>query len=139
MLFLHSKRLHGQKHITTVNSVTNNWSIQQTPTFHGCTITNKYISISPVWGFGGKERSTTILPDKDDKDNYQHHSPYCTTCYRTNITFRELYYYKNNTYIGSTIYNTNNMCAMGLLITLVLFSKCNEIQYTSRTYDMTMT
>jgi hypothetical protein len=29
------------------------------------------------------------------------------------------------------------MCAMGLLITLVLFSKCKEIQYTSRTYDMT--
>jgi hypothetical protein len=41
MLFLYSKRLHEQKNITTVNSVTNTWSIQQTPRFHGCTITNK--------------------------------------------------------------------------------------------------
>jgi hypothetical protein len=41
MLFLYSKRLHEQKNITTVNSVTNTWSIQQTPMFHGCTITNK--------------------------------------------------------------------------------------------------
>jgi hypothetical protein len=28
------KTLHEQKHITTVNSVTNTWSIQQTPVFH---------------------------------------------------------------------------------------------------------
>ena len=28
------------KNITTVNSVRNTWSIQQTPMFHGCTITN---------------------------------------------------------------------------------------------------
>jgi hypothetical protein len=41
LLFLYSKRLHEQKHITTVNSVTNTWSIQQTPMFHGCTITNE--------------------------------------------------------------------------------------------------
>jgi hypothetical protein len=40
MLFLYSKRLHEQKNITTVNSVTNTWSIQQTPMFHGCTITS---------------------------------------------------------------------------------------------------
>ena len=33
----------NKKNITTVNSVTNRntWSIQQTPMFHGCTITNK--------------------------------------------------------------------------------------------------
>jgi hypothetical protein len=31
----------NKKNITTVNSVTNTWSIQQTPMFHGCTITNK--------------------------------------------------------------------------------------------------
>jgi hypothetical protein len=41
MLFSYSKRLHEQTNITTVNSVTNTWSIQQTPMFHGCTITNK--------------------------------------------------------------------------------------------------
>jgi hypothetical protein len=34
-------RLFNKKHITTVNSVTNTWSIQQTPMFHGCAITNK--------------------------------------------------------------------------------------------------
>ena len=54
MLFLYSKRLHGHTHITTVNSVTNTWSIQQTPTFHGCTITNKQNvepwKLSTSWG-----------------------------------------------------------------------------------------
>jgi hypothetical protein len=30
----------NKKNITTVSSVTNTWSIQQTPMFHGCTITN---------------------------------------------------------------------------------------------------
>ena len=46
MLFLYSKRLHEQKNITTVNSVTNTWSIQQTPMFHGCTIQiNKTLSL----------------------------------------------------------------------------------------------
>jgi hypothetical protein len=42
------------KHITTVNSVTNTWSIQQTPMFHGCTITNKQSvepwKLSTSWG-----------------------------------------------------------------------------------------
>jgi hypothetical protein len=38
MLFLYPKWLHEQKNITTDNSVTNR-SIQQTPIFHGCTIT----------------------------------------------------------------------------------------------------
>jgi hypothetical protein len=40
--------------ITTVNSVTNTWSIQQTPMFHGCTITNKQNfepwTLSTSWG-----------------------------------------------------------------------------------------
>jgi hypothetical protein len=49
MLFLYSKRLHEQKNITMVNSVTNTWSIQQTPMFHGCTITNKQ-NVEP-WKF----------------------------------------------------------------------------------------
>jgi hypothetical protein len=43
-----------KKNITTVNSVTNTWSIQQTPVFHGCTITNKQNveprKISTSWG-----------------------------------------------------------------------------------------
>jgi hypothetical protein len=43
-----------QKNITTVNSVTNTWSIQQTPMFHGCTITNKQNvetwKLSTSWG-----------------------------------------------------------------------------------------
>ena len=42
------------KHITTVNSVTNTWSIQQTPVFYGCTITNKQNfepwKLSTSWG-----------------------------------------------------------------------------------------
>ena len=43
-----------KKNITTVNSVTTTWSIQQTPTFHGCTITNKQNvepwKLSTSWG-----------------------------------------------------------------------------------------
>ena len=43
-----------KKNITTVNSVTNTWSIQQTPMFHGCTITNKQNvepwKLSTSWG-----------------------------------------------------------------------------------------
>ena len=31
----------NKKSITTINSVTNTWSIQQIPMFHGCTITKK--------------------------------------------------------------------------------------------------
>ena len=44
------------KNITTVNSVTNTWSIQQTPSpmFHGCTIANKQSvepwKLSTSWG-----------------------------------------------------------------------------------------
>ena len=42
------------KNITTVNSVANTWSIQQTPMFHGCTITNKQNvepwKLSTSWG-----------------------------------------------------------------------------------------
>jgi hypothetical protein len=38
----------------TVNSITNTWSIQQTPMFHGCTITNKQNveprKLSTSWG-----------------------------------------------------------------------------------------
>ena len=46
MLFLYSKRLHEQKNITKVNSVTNTSSIQQTHMFHGCTIQiNKTLSL----------------------------------------------------------------------------------------------
>jgi hypothetical protein len=52
--FQYSKRLHEQKNITTINSVTNTWSIQQTPMFHGCTITNKQNvepwKLSTSWG-----------------------------------------------------------------------------------------
>jgi hypothetical protein len=43
-----------KKNITTVNSVTNTWSIQQTPIFHCCTITNKQNiepwKLSTSWG-----------------------------------------------------------------------------------------
>ena len=45
--------------LTTVNSVTNTWSIQQTPTFHGCAITNKQ-NIEP-WKFSTSWGHTKVL------------------------------------------------------------------------------
>ena len=32
-----------------------------------------------VWGSCGEDCNTTILPDKDDRDNLQHHNHYYTT------------------------------------------------------------
>ena len=50
------------KHITTDNSATNTWSIQQTPMFHGCTIANltitinKTLSLENIWRHGAIPR-----------------------------------------------------------------------------------
>ena len=49
------------KNITTDNSVTNTWSIQQTPIFHGCTITRwtsqfKMLSLENFWRHGATPR-----------------------------------------------------------------------------------
>ena len=43
---LYTQNDYEQKNITTDNSVTNTRSIQQTPMFHGCTITNVNITIN---------------------------------------------------------------------------------------------
>jgi hypothetical protein len=32
-----------------------------------------------VWGYGGEAGTTNILPDKDDKDYYQHYPNYYPT------------------------------------------------------------
>jgi hypothetical protein len=47
------------KNITTVNFVTNTWSIQQTPMSHGCTITNKQ-NVEP-WKFSTSWGHTKVL------------------------------------------------------------------------------
>jgi hypothetical protein len=49
----------NNKNITTVNSVTNTWSIQQTPMFHGCTITNKQ-NVEP-WKLSTSWSHTMVL------------------------------------------------------------------------------
>jgi hypothetical protein len=41
VLVICPRNKYPYNNITTVNSVTNTWSTQQTPMFHGCTITNK--------------------------------------------------------------------------------------------------
>ena len=74
--------------------------------------TNTIATITPlippaIWpillfsGSCGGGCTSTILPDKEDKDHYQHYSHYYSTntsCYRTNITclrllWRGLYFY----------------------------------------------
>ena len=72
------------------------------------------------WGFSRDDCATTILPDKYDKDYYQHNSHCYTTntsCYRTNISCLRLWW-------REVYYNNNlNRCSLSLLqkyITLIM-------------------